>query len=81
MSVSAAILAVMMLGDASATAPANKAMDDENKMICRRELKTGSMVAATRRCHTKKEWARLIDATSRAAREYIELDKGVNTSN
>jgi hypothetical protein len=80
MSVSAALLAVMMLGDASATAP-KPAKDDGNKMICRRELKTGSMVTATRRCHTKKEWARLIDATSRAAREYIELDKGVNTSN
>lgn len=80
MSVSATLLAVMMLTDTSATAP-KAANDDENKMICRRELKTGSMVTATRRCHTKKEWARITDATSRAAREYIEADKGVNTSN
>jgi hypothetical protein len=80
MSVSAALIAVMMFSDASATAP-KSAKDDENKMICRRELKTGSMVSYSRRCHTKREWARLVDATSRAAREYIELDKGVNTSN
>lgn len=65
MAVSFGLLALTLLADASAAAPKTVAKDDENKLICRRELVTGSLVKANRRCHTRKEWMRMADDTRR----------------
>lgn len=68
MSVSATLLAVMMLADSTATVPKPPA-NEEDKLICRRELATGSLVRSTRRCQTRKEWARQAEAVRRDAEE------------
>lgn len=42
---------------AAAAAPAPQTMERPDEIICKRSKKTGSLIAATRQCMTRKDWA------------------------
>lgn len=52
-------LVLAMMSDTATKTTATDSINDENKLICRREPVIGSLVRTTRRCHTRKEWAKL----------------------
>lgn len=52
----------------AAPAPAKTTMasaDDPNKLICKRQLKTGTLASYERLCYTKAQWETLRDQTRR----------------
>jgi hypothetical protein len=59
-----ASLVFAMMADA-ATAMPKKDKNDPDKMVCRREVVTGSLVQTKRTCHTKREWEELGNAARR----------------
>ena len=74
-------LAVLATAPASAQSPqaaphqASGATAPAEKLICKRKLKTGSLVGYERTCHTRAEWQRLADATREAWQE-LQGSKG-----
>ena len=48
---------------------------DEDKVICRRQQKTGSLAGFTRVCHTKAQWQRTANDTKHNFRQ-IQGHKG-----
>jgi hypothetical protein len=66
MSVSAQIIAILMMSDAAtavATAPAKP--DPLDKVVCQRNVETGSLVRGKKDCRTRREWAALSAASRR----------------
>lgn len=59
-------LAVTTGGQAQQTAPGDPV---KPRMICKRNVETGSLVAKRRECRTKQEWDRLAEA-ARSNAEY-----------
>jgi hypothetical protein len=57
MILSAAAFAIALAANTSAAPP--PPAKDPDKLICRREAKTGSLVQTTRSCKTRKEWAEI----------------------
>jgi len=41
-----------------ASAPTSKTMAKPDQLICRKDIKTGSLIATTKQCMTKAEWTR-----------------------
>lgn len=79
---STAFFVAMMLADAAAGGTqAPVATNPEDRVICRKQLETGSLVKGKRICHTRKEWARLADEGRRDAEELSIAKNGVNSSN
>jgi hypothetical protein len=74
-----ASMVIAMLADATAVKPA-KDKNDPDKLICRRQVMTGSLVKSTRRCLTRAQWSRLSDQGRRDA-ENITQRTGSNASN
>lgn len=71
------ILALALLADAAAsppsvTPPAPPANPEKTKLICRRDVETGSLVRATRRCYTREEWAKLAAQGNRDAQTMMD---------
>lgn len=56
-------------GPAPQTAPA---VDPLDKMICRRQAETGSLVRARRECHTRRQWAYLDEQHQAAGRTLVD---------
>ena len=61
------IFLLAMAGDAGGAkpqpAPATAAKDDSARMICKRELRTGTLAGYQRTCHTRREWAEIAAGT------------------
>ena len=64
---SAAFFVVAMMADATAAAPAAKPVDPLDKVICHRELETGSLTRVRKECRTRREWGKIADANRRDA--------------
>ncbi len=74
MIISTGFLALAMMADAAATAPATAApIDPMEKVICRRTYETGSLVKSKRVCLTKREWV-LADEKGRSMAEKMVAD-------
>lgn len=65
---------------ASSTAPA-PARDDETRLICRREVPVGSMIASRKVCLTKRQWSERDRVGNDVARKMIEDNQGRPTGN
>lgn len=79
MIISTGFLALAMMADAAATAPAAAApIDPMEKVVCRRFTETGSLAKTKRVCLTKREWV-LADEKGRGLAEKLVADgnKGV----
>ena len=76
MIISTGFLALAMMADAAATAPATSTaapIDPMEKVICRRTYETGSLVKSKRVCLTKREWV-FADEKGRKLAEEIVRD-------
>jgi TonB family protein len=58
-----------------ASASTAKTMSKPDQLICRKDVTTGSLIATTKQCLTKSEWA----AQARAARDATEQLQGKDT--
>jgi len=58
-----------------ASASGAKTLSKPDQLVCRRDITTGSLVATTKQCLTKTEWA----AQARAARDATEQLQGKDT--
>lgn len=67
---------------APAAAPATAAAttDPELKLICRRDLETGSLVKAKKRCHTRSQWAYIDEQNQKLGRNLVDETRGRVTS-
>ena len=77
MILTATAFAIAMMADAAAAKPAVDPRKDPEKLICRREVMTGSLVKTTRTCHTRKQWSEMADAARRDARTMVERSNSV----
>lgn len=57
---------------APAPVAATAATDPSQKMICKREKETGSLVKAKKTCHTKAQWDYILDVNSKFANDYVD---------
>ena len=74
MIISTGFLALAMMADAAATAPATAApIDPMEKVVCRRFTATGSLASTKRVCLTKREWV-LADEKGRGLAEKMVAD-------
>lgn len=70
-SVAAALLAAPGVAQTSTPAlPEAASVDDKDKIVCRREVETGSIAKRKKVCHSKREWEAL------AARSREAMDQG-----
>lgn len=67
--------AAVLVMAASAPAQRKAAADDKDKLICKRDTETGSLVAKKRQCHTRKDWDRIAEA-ARMNGQY-EMDRSM----
>jgi hypothetical protein len=70
---------VAMMADATATAPAAKPVDPLDKVICHRELETGSLTRVRKECRTRREWSKIADANRRDAATMQERSSAFRT--
>jgi hypothetical protein len=78
---SATLIALSLFADAAAAAALpKKDKSDPDRLICRRELKTGSLVQTTRTCRTKREWEEIANAGRRDVDELRDRSKHVTTN-
>ena len=82
-----ALLALTMImalaGPAAADTPkpAQAAAGDKEKLICRREVPIGSLIATRKRCMTKSQWEATAATGNEEARRAIEMNQGRPTTN
>lgn len=59
-----AVVTGLLLAGAPEAAPTTAAAADkpEEKMVCRREVETGSLIKGKRICMTAKQWQKIADA-------------------
>jgi hypothetical protein len=65
MVVMSGFLTLALMADAATKAPSvvpAKPTDPMEKVVCRRELETGSLVKARKDCRTRREWNRRSEA-------------------
>lgn len=66
---------------AQPAAAAADTADDPNKLICRREVPVGSLIASRKMCLTKAQWAERERIGSEVARRMVEDNQGRPTGN
>jgi hypothetical protein len=66
---------------AEGTTPGAPAPEDENKLICKREVPVGSLIASRKVCLTKRQWAERERVGNDVARQMIQDNQGRPTSN
>jgi hypothetical protein len=73
-----AALAVSLIGSASAQSPSDGTKADENKdkLICKREVPIGSLIATRKMCLTKEQWRKRQDDGNATARGLVEDGAG-----
>ncbi len=59
-----------------APAAVTPASDSDQRMICRRDLETGSLVKIKKTCHTREQWRYIDDVNGRTARDLVEAGTG-----
>jgi hypothetical protein len=57
--------------DTSGAAQASNAVDD-NRVICKKTLETGSLVRKTKQCFTKAEWDRIAESQRRGSEKMVD---------
>jgi len=69
-----ALLAVALAAPAVAADPAKPAAPgaDKDKLICRREVPIGSLIARRKMCLTKEQWQKRADDGNATARSLVE---------
>ena len=78
---STAFFVAMMLAEAAAPGTQEvKPAKDPERIICRRQVETGSLVKAKKTCHTAREWAQLADLGRRDAEDIAVAKNGVNSN-
>lgn len=72
-------VALSLAAPAAASEPissAAKPADGKEKMVCRREVPIGSLIATRKRCMTKAQWAQLERDGNEEARKMIYDNAG-----
>ncbi len=77
--IGSAFFVIAMMADATATAPAAKPVDPLDKVVCRREMETGSLTRVRKECRTRREWGRLADANRRDVQTMQERSSAYNS--
>ncbi len=67
MLITAGAFALALAANATTTEMAPRRSPNPDKLICRRDLETGSLVKMRRTCHTKREWEEMGNAARRDA--------------
>jgi hypothetical protein len=76
------LLILSLLATPAIAAPdAAKPGADKDKMVCRREVPVGSLIASRKRCMTKEQWAQLERDGNEEARKMIYDNQGRPTGN
>ena len=70
----ATLLACMLLP--AAAEPAAKPGADKDKLVCKREVPVGSLIASRKRCMTKAQWTALERDHNEVARKMIYDNMG-----
>jgi predicted secreted protein len=82
MRILAAILAIAVAGPAlAADTAAQKPGEDKDKLVCKREVPIGSLIASRKVCLTKSQWAQREKDGNEEARKMIYDNQGRPTSN
>ena len=77
-----ALLILSLLATPAIAAPdAVKPGADKDKMVCKREVPVGSLIASRKRCMTKEHWAQLERDGNEEARKMIYDNQGRPTGN
>lgn len=76
LSLMAAVAAVSLAGpalaaDTAGAAQASNAVDD-NRVICKKTLETGSLVRKNKQCFTKAEWDRIAEVQRRGNEKMVD---------
>lgn len=76
LSLMAAVAAVSLTGpalaaDTAGAAQASNAVDD-NRVICKKTLETGSLVRKNKQCFTKAEWDRIAEVQRRGNEKMVD---------
>jgi len=58
-------VALAQVATAPATKPAAGKSSDDNKMVCKNQTETGSLISTKRECKTKREWSIEAEAAQR----------------
>jgi hypothetical protein len=74
---STAFFVLAMMADATATASSAKPVDPLDKVVCHREIETGSLTRVRKECRTRREWSQLSDAVRRDAQELRDRSSSV----
>jgi uncharacterized ferredoxin-like protein len=69
---SAALFVAVMMAEATASAPAAKPVDPLDKVVCHREMETGSLTRVRKECRTRREWSKIADEVRRDAQTMRE---------
>jgi hypothetical protein len=77
--IGSALFVVAMMADATATAPTAKPVDPLDKVICHREMETGSLTRVRKECRTRREWAKIADANRRDVQTMQERSSAFRT--
>ncbi len=72
MSVLGSFIALAMLSDTATAAPTPAPVDPLDKVVCRREVETGSLTRIRKECRTRREWGKIADANRRDAQTMQE---------
>ncbi len=55
-----------------AARPVTVSTGDDQKIICKKHLETGSLVRQVKRCFTTDEWARIAETEQRGTRRMVD---------
>lgn len=70
---STSFIIIAIMAEASATPPAPpKPVDPLDKVVCHREMETGSLTRVIKECRTRREWSEIADAVRRDAQTMRE---------
>ena len=88
---SALFLSILMLAVADPAAPPAAGVpqtdqvaapaDPMDKMVCRRQVETGSLVRAKRQCHTRRQWAYIDQQGQAVAGSLVDDGRGRQSGN
>ena len=60
-------------------APGQGRLEKKERLICRREVETGSIVRARKTCFTREEWDRMSVAGREGAQDWVDQSAGKST--
>jgi hypothetical protein len=66
---------------AEQTIPASASSADKDKLVCKREVPVGSLIASRKMCLTKTEWQKRTDQGNATARALVEDSAGACGAN